>query len=528
VGRPKTPAAMAVAAGIFLSRIAGLLRDRAFAHYLGNSLAAGAFKAALRIPNFLQNLFGEGVLSASFIPVYARLRAEGRDDEARQLAGSVAAILILMVTLLSAVGVVFAPEMIDILAPGFEAPDVRELTINLVRIMFPGIALLVMSAWCLGILNSHGYFLLSYVAPVLWNLAIIGALIWSGQASNEGDIGQNKLVVDVAWGTVVGCVLQLTVQLPLVFKLVRGMRLKFGLNNPSVQKVVGNFLPVLASRGVVQVSAYVDGIIASFLGPAIYSAMAYAQTLYLLPISLFGMSVSAAELPAMSSVIGDQNLIHEQVQQKLVKGLARVAFFVIPSVAAMLVLGDVIIAAVYQTGAFTPKDARDGWIILAGYAIGLLPSTLGRLCSTAFYAIGDSRTPLKFACLRVALTGGLGAFAALVLPQTLGLSLIAGAALLTSAAGLSSWLEFALLRRAIGKVVGSVKLQSGLMLRLSSIAMGSAALSYGTKTILPKLNPIISGAFVLGIFGICYLGLTIWLGLGEGLAMRAALAKRVK
>jgi putative peptidoglycan lipid II flippase len=306
------------------------------------------------------------------------------------------------------------------------------------------------------------------------------------------------------------------------------MRLKFGLNNPSVQKVVGNFLPVLASRGVVQVSAYVDGIIASFLGPAIYSAMAYAQTLYLLPISLFGMSVSAAELPAMSSVIGDQNLIHEQVQQKLVKGLARVAFFVIPSVAAMLVLGDVIIATVYQTGAFTPKDARDGWIILAGYAIGLLPSTLGRLCSTAFYAIGDSRTPLKFACLRVALTGGLGAFAALVLPQTLGLSLIAGAALLTSAAGLSSWLEFALLRRAIGKVVGSVKLQSGLMLRLSSIAMGSAALSYGTKTILPKLNPIISGAFVLGIFGICYLGLTIWLGLGEGLAMRAALAKRVK
>jgi putative peptidoglycan lipid II flippase len=527
VGRPKTPAALAVALGIFLSRIAGLLRDRVFAHYLGNSVAAGAFKAALRIPNFLQNLFGEGVLSASFIPVYARLRAEGHDQEARQLAGSVATILILSVTILSAVGVLFAPFMIDVLAPGFDAPEVRILTVNLVRIMFPGIALLVMSAWCLGILNSHGHFLLSYVAPVLWNMAIITALIWSGVNSDGDAQSQNRLVVNVAWGTVIGCFLQLGVQLPLVIKLVKGTKFKLGLESSAVRKVIKNFLPVLGSRGVVQVSAYIDGIIASFLGPAVYSAMAYAQTLYLLPISLFGMSVSAAELPAMSSVIGNQELIHQQVQEKLARGLSRVAYFVIPSAAAMLVLGDVIIATVYQTGVFTPKDAQDGWLILGGYAIGLLPSTLGRLCSTAFYATGDSRTPLKYACLRVALTASLGALAALVLRQALGLSLVAGAALLTSAAGISSWLEYLLLKRAIGNVVGSVKIPATLLTGLVITALVSAGLGFGVKNMTPKLNPVISGICVLGVFGVGYLALTAWLGLGEGKKVRNVLAKHL-
>ena len=527
MGRPKTPAALAVALGIFLSRVAGLLRDRVFAHYLGNSVAAGAFKAALRIPNFLQNLFGEGVLSASFIPVYARLRAEGQDDEARKLAGSVATILILSVTILSAVGVLFAPLMIDVLAPGFDSPDVRSLTINLVRIMFPGIALLVMSAWCLGILNSHGHFLLSYVAPVLWNLAIITALIWSGLKS-EGDVlSQTRLVVHVAWGTVAGCFLQLGVQLPQVIRLVKGVKFRLGLQNSSVRRVIKNFLPVLGSRGVVQVSAYIDGIIASFLGPAVYSAMAYAQTLYLLPISLFGMSVSAAELPAMSSVIGNQELVHKQVQEKLVRGLCRVAYFVIPSVAAMLVLGDVIIATVYQTGVFTPKDAQDCWIILGGYAIGLLPSTLGRLCSTAFYATSDSRTPLKYACLRVAMTAGLGTIAALVLRQAFGLSLVTGAALLTSAAGISSWLEYLLLKRAIGKVLGEVKIPFKLLSGLILTALFSACLGYSVKTIIPRLNPVISGGCVLGAFGASYLVLTALLRLGEGKKVRIAITKHL-
>src|SRR5919109_942569 len=168
-------AAFFVAAGILLSRLAGLIRDRVFAHYFGNSAAADAFRAAFRIPNLLQNLFGEGVLSASFIPVYARLLAHDDKVEAGRVAGAIASLLVL-------IGVLTAPYLIDAIVPGF-AGEKRELTIRLVKILFPGAGLLVFSAWCLGILNSHGRFFMSYAAPVLWNAAMIVVLIgFGGQA----------------------------------------------------------------------------------------------------------------------------------------------------------------------------------------------------------------------------------------------------------------------------------------------------------------------------------------------------------
>src|SRR5436305_808390 len=151
--------AILVAAGIFLSRIAGLIREHVFAHYFGNSDAADVFRAAVRIPNFLQNLFGEGVLSASFIPVYARLRALGEDDEASDVADAIATLLALVTSVLVLIGVLATPFIIDAIAPGFHGAK-RELTIRLVRILFPGAGLLVMSAWCLGILNSHRKFFL--------------------------------------------------------------------------------------------------------------------------------------------------------------------------------------------------------------------------------------------------------------------------------------------------------------------------------------------------------------------------------
>jgi putative peptidoglycan lipid II flippase len=162
-----------VAAGIFLSRVLGLVRQRAFAHYLGNSDAADAFTAAFRIPNVLQNLFGEGALSASFIPVYAGLLGRDEQEHADRTAGAIGALLGVAVAAMVAVGVLAAPVLVTLIAPGFDGAK-RDLTIHLVRILFPGAGLLVMSAWYLGVLNSHRRFFLSYAAPVAWNLAIIG------------------------------------------------------------------------------------------------------------------------------------------------------------------------------------------------------------------------------------------------------------------------------------------------------------------------------------------------------------------
>ncbi len=196
--KPRAGFAVLVAAGILLSRVAGLIRERVFAHYLGNSDAAGAFKAALKIPNFLQNLFGEGVLSASFIPVYARLLAEDDDEMAGRVAGVIVSLLGVVVGLIVLVCVLITPWIIDLIAPGFEG-DVRLLTIRIVQILFPATGLLVLSAWCLGVLNSHRKFFLSYVAPVFWNAAMIAALVFYGHRTN-----QNGLAIALAWGTVVG------------------------------------------------------------------------------------------------------------------------------------------------------------------------------------------------------------------------------------------------------------------------------------------------------------------------------------
>src|SRR5215471_8897985 len=214
--------AFLVAAAILLSRIAGLVRGRILARFFGLSYVADAFAAALRIPNILQNLFGEGVLSASFIPVYARLNAENRHQEASQLAEAMFALLFLITTVLVAVGVIATPWLIDLIAPGFPH-DKRLLTIRLVQILFPGAALLVLSAWCLGILNSHRKFFLSYAAPVVWNIAMITTLLWKGGHQTE-----EKLAVTVAIGSVIGSGLQFAIQLPTVLRFLWPMRMHLG------------------------------------------------------------------------------------------------------------------------------------------------------------------------------------------------------------------------------------------------------------------------------------------------------------
>src|SRR5580658_1151755 len=247
-------AASLVAAGIFLSRIAGLVRDRVFAHYFGTSDAADAFRAALRIPNFLQNLFGEGVLSASFIPVYANLMARDKQEEAGRLAGAVFAIVALLTSILVLIGVLATPIFIDAIAPGFTGSK-RELTISLVRIFFPGAGLLVLSAWCLGILNSHRRFFLSYSVPVLWNIAMIVAMMWFGPHAD-----MDRLAGIVAWASVIGSAAQFLAQLPTVLRLVPALRIQLATHLDGVHTVIRNFGPVFVSRGVVQLSAYVDQI----------------------------------------------------------------------------------------------------------------------------------------------------------------------------------------------------------------------------------------------------------------------------
>src|SRR5215510_6890538 len=231
--------AFLVGAGILISRIIGVIRQRVFAHYLGTSDAAGAFSAAFRIPNFLQNVFGEGALSASFIPVYANLLARGDQKEASRVADAVLTLLALATSIIVLVGVLTTPFFVGLFAANFD-PATRELTTQLVRIFFPGAGLLVLSAWCLGVLNSHRRFFLSYTAPVVWNLAIIATLIWFGSVKSD----DAHLATYTAWGSVIGSGLQFGVQMPTVLSLIRRLRPVFDVVTENVRMVLRNFVPV--------------------------------------------------------------------------------------------------------------------------------------------------------------------------------------------------------------------------------------------------------------------------------------------
>lgn len=510
-----------VAAGILLSRIAGLIRDRVFAHYFGNSDAADAFKAAFRIPNFLQNLFGEGVLSASFIPVYAGLMANGEQEEARRVAGGVAALLSLVIAPLVLVGVQLTPYLIDVITPGFEG-EKRELTIRLVRILFPGAGLLVIAAWCLGILNSHGRFFLSYAAPIVWNFAIIVALIGLG-----GRLDQYPLAEAAAWGAVAGSALQLGVQLPVVLYLLRRLRFSLGRASAGVRAVVVNFVPAFASRGVVQISAYVDALLASLLPTGAVAALSYAQTLYLLPVSLFGMSVSAAELPAMSSAQGDEREVAAHLRERLNTGLHRIAFFVTPSAMAFLALGDIVAGAVYQTGHFTRADAIYVWGILAGAAVGLVAATLGRLYASAYYALRDTRTPLRYAILRVLLASALGYSLAIPLPPLIDVEARWGVVGLTVSASIAAWIEFALLRHSLNRVIGKTGARAGVMLRLWGAAGAAAVAAWAIKLALGPRHPVVVAVVVLGSYGGLFFALTAILGVAEARAIWRRLSRLI-
>lgn len=505
----KRGGAFLVASGIFLSRLSGFVRVSIFAHYFGNSDAADAFNAALRIPNFLQNLFGEGVLSASFIPVYAGLRARDRKEEAEAVAGAVATLLALITSVLVLIGVLATPYLIDTIAPGFEG-EKRLLAIHLVQVLFPGTGLLVMSAWCLGVLNSHRRFFLSYTAPVIWNATIIAALLAFGQSSVLSD-----LAVKVAWGAVVGSGLQFLVQLPTVMRLLERLKLQIGWKLESVKEVVRNFIPVVTARGVVQVSAYVDNLLASLLPTGAVSALTYAQTLYLLPVSLFGMSVSAAELPAMSSAVGSVEEVAVILRNKLDRGLRQIAFFIVPSAMAFLSLGSVVAGAVYQSGRFTHADSVYVWATLAGSSVGLLATTLGRLYSSAFYALHDTRTPLRFAVLRVLLTTGAGYVFALKLPGWIHIDISWGVAGLTVSAGLAAWLEFLLLRRSLNRRIGHTGLKPSYLLQLWGSAVMAAIAAYGVKTVVGEMRPFIAGILILAPYGAVYIASTILLKIPE-------------
>lgn len=513
-------ASLAVAAGILASRVFGLVRQRAFSHYMGAGGEADAFNAAFRIPNMLQNLFGEGALSASFIPVYARLRAQGDDLARQQVAGAVLGLLSLGVAVVSLAGVLAAPWLVDLVAAGFEGAT-RDLTVRLVRVLFPGAGLLVISAWCLGVLNSHGRFLLSYASPVLWNAAMIAALLIYGDTT-----ALPRLAELLAWASLAGSALQVLIQWPAVHAVLGAWRLSLGRGRSHAHAVLRNFGPAFVGRGVTQLSAYLDTWVASYLVTGSATILSNAQVLYVLPVSLFGMSISAAQLPAMSGEAGLDDAGKARLRQRLGESLNRVVFFVLPSAVAFLAIGDVVGGVVYRSGRFGAEENARLWGTLAAYAVGLVAATMARLHSTTLYALQDTRTPQRFAVIRVIVSAALGLTGAFWAGQALGLHPRWNVALLALGSALAAWVEWALLRRNVTRRIGECGLRPGSGLRLGVCAVAASCVALGGRQLLARPGSLVAMLVVLALFGATYLGLALALGVPEARGMARVLGSR--
>lgn len=366
---------------------------------IGLNGAADALAAAMRIPNLLQNLLGEGVLSASFVPVYSDLLEDEDRREASRVAGAVGAALLTLTGACVLVIVVAARPLTRLLAWGLTG-DSFDLAVDLTRITAVGIGFMVMSAWCLGVLNSHRSFFLPYVAPVIWNVAQIVALV----VAWRGDWSVADATRAVAIGVAVGGVLQLAVQLPTTLRLARGIRFAFDQQNPWVRDVRRRFGPAVLGRGAVQISAYVDLALASFLAAGALSALFKAQILYTLPVSLFAMSVAAAELPELSRLADDPTAVAHRTNA----ALRQIAFWMLAASLLLIAAGEPIVALLFEGGEFTSADTSLVWLILVFYGLGLPAVGLSRMLQNASYAVGDTAGPARLAALRVSLAAALG------------------------------------------------------------------------------------------------------------------------
>lgn len=532
--RSSGAASVLVAAGIFSSRIVGLVRERVLAIYFGTSLYADVFSAGLRLPNVLQNLLGEGTLSASFIPVYSELLGQGRTREAGRVAGAMFALLVGVAGLIALLGIVLAPVLVTVFTPGF-AGERRELMITVVRIVFPMTGVLVLSAWALGILNSHRSFFVPYFAPVLWNAAIIAAFVVFGTR-----LELDGLLMAAAWGALLGGVLQFGVQLPWVLRLDREIRINSGRREPAFKEAVRNAGPAILGRGVVQVSAYVDMMLASLLAIGALARLRYAQTLYVLPVSLFAMSVAAAELPELSR---ERNDASDALRLRAVAAQRRVAFYVVPSFVAFVLLGDVLVAGLYRAGAFGASDVRVVAWTLAAYSVGLLASTSTRVYQSAFFALRDTKTPARVAGLRVLAAALAGSALMLqfepvtVFDRTIPAGLFADVTIgglplgpvgLALGAALGAWLEWALLRALLRRRVGAVGAGAGPLARMFGAALAGAAAGRGAALVLAGLGALPLAVFVAAVYGIVYFGVARLLGLAEARTVFAALLRRMR
>jgi putative peptidoglycan lipid II flippase len=440
--RNVTRAAGVVGVATLVSRIFGYVRDMVLASFFGAGMAADAFIAAFRIPNLLRRLFGEGSLSLAFVPVFTETIAnEGRKD-AMRLAVSSLKLLLVCLAAITIVGVVTAPIIIHVVAPGFaDPPEKMALTVLLTRIMFPYVILIGLVALCMGILNVLGHFAAPAMAPVLLNLAMIGAVFTVSRFSDS----QTVRVFGLAAGVLLGGILQLALQLP--FLVTYGVRFwkRSGLWHPHMKRVGILMLPTIFGAAVYQINILVGTLLASLLPEGSVSYLYYADRLVQFPLGIFAQAAATAVLPSLSrqAASGD----HVSMGDTFGHAMSLVLFLTIPAMAGLILLREPIVALLFQRGAFDIQTTRLTSDALLYYALGLWAFSAVRIVVSTFYAMQDTRSPVISATFSIAANILLGM--ALMGPM--------GHCGLALATALASMVNLALLLYVLRKRLGVIR-----------------------------------------------------------------------
>jgi putative peptidoglycan lipid II flippase len=492
--------AFVVFAGILISRLLGLVRTTLVARYFGMGREVDAFNAAIKIPGMVRNLLGEGTLSASFVPVYSRLLAKADERGARALAAAVLGFLLAGVSLLTLAGIVAAPWLTAVFAPGFDA-TLSDLTTRLTRVLFPMTGLMVISGWCLGVQNSHRRFFWSYASAALWSVAQIVLLLWwGGRASSLVE-----LAWWLAWATLAGSVLQVAAQLPEVVRLVGVLRPTLDRSADGVVQTLRNIGPVILALGVVQISTLIDLQIASFLPSGAVTSMSNANLIALLPVSLFGVSVAAASLPEFSRDTGSAR--DGALLERLRGGWQRILFYIVPCALVFIAYGDLCVGILLRYGRFGAPEQQAVRLVLGAFAIGLIGFSSVKLLASAYYALQDYRTPLRasLSSLVVSAVASIG----LAYPLRHGPW---GAAAIALGSSLGSFVNLAVLVRGLHQRLGALYtpgMWTGTS-RIAAAAVIATGVAWPLRWLLRDTHPMVGAPPVFAAFGVCYL-VVAWL-----------------
>ncbi len=418
-------AASVVGGATMVSRVLGLARDAVMAAVFGATPVADAFFVAFRIPNLMRQLFGEGALAASFVPVYTDTLEKRGQKQALRFSTDLFSSLVILLTAVAAVGVLFAPWVVRIMAYGFTpGSETFELTVILTRWMLPYMVFICAAALGMGILNSHGHFLAPALAPALLNVSIIAAALFVAPRLQVP-------IIALAWGVLIGGVLQLLFQVP--FLASRGIlpRMTVPTLSPEIRRILIMMGPAVLGVAVYQVNILVDTLLASFLAPGSITYLWYGNRLMQFPLGVFGIALATAALPTLSAQIAEGR--REDFSRTVSFSLGTTAFIGLPAALGLIALKVPIMATLFGRGAFSNTDVEGAATALLFYSMGL-PLFIGiKILGRAFFALENTRTPFKAAV--VALLVNIGLNLLLMGPMGHG-----GLALATSLASLINFL----------------------------------------------------------------------------------------